>query len=118
MPRNLDQREAGYLGMIGGMLEQNGYQPVNGGYADYELDFTIETGPVNADATLTLRQGPRIINQATGRDGGPRIIIDRNGVVRNAVDRCLNEFAPRLPRPSAPQPYTPPSGYGYGPGGW
>ncbi len=113
MPNDLDQRESGYVGQIASLLQQHGYQPVNGGYADYQLNFTIETGPVNADATLTLHQGPRIVAQAKGRDGGPRIIFDRSGVVRNAVDRCLPQFASQLPQPMPS--YGPPPQYGYGP---
>jgi hypothetical protein len=96
MPADLDQREAAYMGEIASVLQRRGYQPVNGGYALYRLDFSIETGPVNADATLTLTQGPRVIAEATGRDGGPRIIFDREGVVRSAMTRCLEQFEPQL----------------------
>jgi hypothetical protein len=96
LPYELDERETGYMRQITGMLRENGYQTVRGGYADYQLDFSIETGPVNADANLVLREGNRTVAQGFGRDGGPRIILNRNQVVRNAVDRCLAEFEPQL----------------------
>jgi hypothetical protein len=96
LPYELDEREASYMRQITGMLNQYGYNPVRGGYADYELDFSIETGPINADANLTLREGHRTVAQGFGRDGGPRIILNRNQVVRNAVERCLAEFEPQL----------------------
>ena len=98
MPRNLDQREAGYLGRIATLLEQNGLRPVDGGFAEFQLDFSIETGPVNADAVLVMRDGPRVMAQAKGRDGGPRIILNRSGVVDNAVNACLSDFSAQLRR--------------------
>jgi hypothetical protein len=113
MPTDVDEREAGYLGQIANVLRRNGYEPVGGGYADHRLTFTIETGPVNADATLVLDQRGRVVAQATGREGGPRIIFDRSGVVRVAVDRCLANFEPQLRGPRY-------GGYdgGYGNPGW
>ncbi|MBL9113390.1 MAG: hypothetical protein JNJ83_00170 [Verrucomicrobiaceae bacterium] len=96
MPNDLDEREVQYLGQIASILQRNGYQPANRGPAEYKLEFSIETGPVNADATLRLMSRSGIVAEATGRDGGPRIIFDRNGVARNAANRCFDEFEPQL----------------------
>ena len=96
MPIDLDEREVQYVGQIASILQRNGYQPVDRGPAEYKIEFTIETGPVNADATLRLLGRSGIVAEATGRDGGPRIIFDRNGVARNAANRCFDQFEPQL----------------------
>ena len=89
------------------------------GHAEYQLVFTIETGPINADATISLSHGGRVVAQAAGRDGGPRIILRRAEVVATAVQRALEQFDSQLARMDhGPQPYGHPSqGYGQSPYG-
>lgn len=109
VPRN--DYEARHLPQVFRALERHGYNPVSYGYPDLRLQFTIETGPVNADATITLLRGSRIIARAFGRDGGPRIIMDRSGVVLVAVDRALRDLDVQLgnagPGWGEPVPYGP-----------
>jgi hypothetical protein len=91
-----NEREATHLPQVVETLQRNGFTPVRRGYAQYEVGLLIETGPVNADATITLSQSGSVMAQARGRDGGTRIILNRSGVVANAVQKALQEFEPQL----------------------
>ena len=115
MPMARNDYEARHLPQVARVLERHGYNPVSYGYPDLRLQFTIETGPVNADATITLLRGSRVIARAFGRDGGPRIIVDRSGVVASAMDRALRDLDVQLDRSGpgwgGPMPYGPTPGY-------
>lgn len=116
MPRPTNSYESTHLQQVVNVLRRYGYEPVNYG-ANHRLTFSIETGPVNADATIRLEREGRTIVDAFGRDGGPRIILDRAGVVRTAMDRALAQFDDQLRRVppdwGRPTPYGPYSGGSY-----
>jgi len=112
VPRPGNSYEATHLQQVVNVLRRNGYDPVSYG-ATHRLTFSIETGPVNADTIIRLDREGRTLVDAFGRDGGPRIIVDRAGVVRSSVDRALQEFDSQLRRVSdwsRPTPYGSPYG--------
>lgn len=91
-----NEREATHLPGVVGALQRNGFTPLRQGHAEYQLVFTIETGPINADATISLSQAGRVVAEARGRDGGPRIILNRSAVVATAVQHALEQFDSQL----------------------
>ena len=103
MPSRLNANEGRLIGEVEAALERNGLRPTNQGDGDYVLEFTVEDGPVNADATLTLYQRQSQVARGYARVGGPRIILQRQRVIREAFDAALRQFENELPR----------SGYGH-----
>lgn len=114
IPQPRNSYESTHLQQVVNLLRRNGFDPVPYA-ASHRLYFTIETGPVNADATIRLYREGRTVVDAFGRDGGPMIIVDRSRVVRNAVDKALVEFEGQLRRQgsdwSYPTPYPSYPGY-------
>lgn len=102
MPVDLNANEQNLIGDVEQSLEQNGLRPTDRTGADYQLTFSVEDGPVNADVTLDLFQGRNRIAHAYARVGGPRIVFQRQRVIREAFDKALQQFEPQLPRVNAP----------------
>lgn len=102
MPVNLNANEQNLIGDVEQSLEQNGLRPTDRSGADYQLEFSVEDGPVNADVTLDLFQGRNRIAHAYARVGGPRIVFQRQRVIREAFDKAMRQFEPQLPRVNAP----------------
>jgi hypothetical protein len=100
MPPNLDETERDLLPDIEDVFEDAGYRPTFSGGAEYELDFEVESGPINTDVRMRLFRGRQEIAGAYARSGGARSIFRRGQVVRDAFEKCLHEFDARLPRPA------------------
>ena len=100
MPVDLNREEQNLIGDVENMLEQNGLRPSDRSGVDYQLAFSVEDGPVNADVTLDLYQGRDRIAHAFARTGGPRIIFQRQRVIRESFDKALRQFEAQLPRTS------------------
>ena len=98
MPVNLNRNEQNLIGDVENMFEQNNLRPTDRAGAEYQLAFSVEDGPVNADVTLDLYQGRDRIAHAYARVGGPRIIFKRQQVLRESFDKALREFEAQLPR--------------------
>lgn len=98
MPVDLNRNEQNLIGDVENMLEQGGLRPTDRAGAEYQLTFSVEDGPVNADVTLDLFQGRDRIAHAFARVGGPRIIFQRQRVIRESFDKALREFEAQLPR--------------------
>lgn len=78
-------------------FERAGYEVTRGRWADYELELALDDGPVNAIVNMTLTRRGRTVAEAEGRSGGPRIIFDRSGVIREAFDECASKLDRDLP---------------------
>ena len=100
MPMNPDMRERQYLPDVASVLEDADFSPVIDGGVPNQLEFDIDEGPINTVVTVRLIRRGQVFASAEGRDGGPRSLIDRSGVVRNAVHRCLRDFEDQLNRAS------------------
>lgn len=98
LPYEIGVRERQYLPDIADMLEEYNFHPVQYGGAPYKLDFTIDDGPINADTTITLYKHGQVLVRAQGRDGGPKMVFDRPGVIRRSFQRCLADFEDQLDR--------------------
>ncbi len=98
MPVDLNNHEQNLVGDVEHSLEQNGLRPTDRAGAEYQLAFSVEDGPVNADVTLDLFQGRTRIAHAYARVGGPRIVFQRQRVIREAFDKALQQFEMQLPR--------------------
>lgn len=98
MPLNPDMRERQYLPEVASVLEDADFSPVLDGGVPNELQFDIDEGPINTVVTARLIRRGQVFASAEGRDGGPRSLIDRAGVVRSAVGRCLRDFSDQLER--------------------
>jgi len=99
LPEDLNNTERRLLGAVVDVLEDAGYQITRGSSAEYELEFEIDDGPVNADVYITLLRDGDTLVKSYARTGGPRIIIDRDGVIRDSFEKSLSDFERRLPSP-------------------
>ena len=100
MPVNLNREEQNLIGDVEQALEEGGLRPTDRAGAEYQLAFSVESGPVNAEVTLDLYQGRARVAQASARAGGPRILFKRQQVIREAFDKALRDFESQLPGPS------------------
>jgi hypothetical protein len=62
-----NEREATHLPAVVGALQRNSFTPIRQGHAEYQLVFTIESGPNNVDATISLSQAGRVVAGARWR---------------------------------------------------
>lgn len=97
MPSDLNQNEDRYIDQVGDVLTSAGYRLSNSRSAEYSLEFSIEDGPVNADTTITLLRNGSEVATSYSRSGGPRIILQRQQVVRESFDKALSDFSRRVP---------------------
>ena len=98
MPTGLSQNEARYLPDIEDVLIRSGYRPTRDRSAEYQLEFEIDDGPINADTHLTLSREGSEVARAYARVGGPRIIVQRQEFIRQSFDKCLRDFDSQLSR--------------------
>lgn len=103
MPLDLNRDELALIGGVERSLERNGLRPTDRREVEYQLAFSVEDGPVNADVTLDLFQGRNRIAHAHARVGGPRILFQRQRVIREAFDKALRQLETQLPRPGGYQ---------------
>jgi hypothetical protein len=119
LPGNLDQTEQRLRPEIENVFEEAGYRVTQGRETDYDFDFSVEAGAVNADVTMMLFRGRREIVRAYARSGGARMLFRRSQVIRDAFEKCLGQFEARLSQ--ANRYDSPPRRGGYddrwGPGG-
>jgi hypothetical protein len=106
IPRDLDETERRYVYEVERVLTRAGYRIASGRSAEYELDFRIESGPINTDTYLRLLHEGREIVSAYARSSG---VLARQQTVRNSFEKCLYEFESQVPgaRPShepSPEP--------------
>ena len=106
MPVDLNRNEQNLIGDVENTLEQGGLRPTDRPGAEYQLAFSVEDGPVNADVTLELFRGRGRIAHAFARVGGPRIIFQHQQVIRESFVKALREFEAQLPRTGAPRQDT------------
>lgn len=113
MPVDLNANARNLIGDVEQTLEQSGLRPTDREGAEYQLAFSVEDGPVNADVTLDLYQGRNRVAHAYARVGGPRIVFQRQRVIREAFDKALQQFEARLPATGGIRSGTvrPPSGH-------
>ncbi len=100
MPMEANANEQNLMGDVEQVLEAHGLRPTDRTGVDYQLAFSVEDGPVNADVTLELYQGRNRVAHAYARVGGPRIVFQRQRVIREAFDQALRHFENQLPRTS------------------
>jgi hypothetical protein len=98
LPTNLDPAERNLLPEIEDVLNNAGYRTSFSGEAEYDLDFLVDSGPINTDVRIRLFRGRQEIVVAYARSGGARSLFRRGQVVRDAFEKCLREFEARLPR--------------------
>jgi hypothetical protein len=97
LPANLDETELRLLPEIERVLEDAGYRVTQGRDADFDLDFSVDAGPINADVAMRLVRGRREVARAYARSGGARMLFRRPQVIRDAFEKCLHEFENQLP---------------------
>ena len=97
MPGSLNANEQRHVHTVEAALRENGYRPVAHSGAEYRLEFTIESGPVNTDTNLRLIHGGEIEAQSYARAGGPRYLFDKQRAADDSFSECMAEFRRRLP---------------------
>lgn len=97
MPMETNANEQNLMDDVEQVLEARGLRPTERTGVDYQLAFSVEDGPVNADVTLELYQGRNRVAHAYARVGGPRILFQRQRVIREAFDKALQQFENQLP---------------------
>lgn len=98
MPEDLSADERRLAPYVEDVLRRAGFRPVYGGDAEYELDFKVDDGPVNADVHLTLLRRGGAVAKSYARTGGPGIVFRREEMIRESFDKCLSDFDRQLPR--------------------
>lgn len=96
MPSGLNGNEEKYIPQVEAALERHGFKPTLGRDAEYKLGFSLDSGPINADARLELTQGRQNAARSFARVGGPRIIFQRGKVIREAFEKALADFDGQL----------------------
>ena len=94
IPRDLDETEQRLVYEVEDTLRRAGYR-IGGRSAEYELDFRIESGPINTDTHLVLLRDGSEVATAYARSSG---ILNRPEVVRQSFRKALYEFERQVPR--------------------
>lgn len=100
IPSELSQNEVRFMPEIEDTLIRAGYRPTRDRSAEYQLEFDVDDGPVNADTHLTLSREGSEVARSYARVGGPRIILHRQEFIRQSFDKCLRDFESQLSRAS------------------
>ncbi len=100
IPSGLSQDEVRFMPEIEDALIRAGYRPTRDRSAEYQLDFDVDDGPVNADTHLVLSHEGSEVARSYARVGGPRIILHRQEFIRQSFDKCLRDFESQLSRAS------------------
>lgn len=96
LPDRLSDRELELLPIVVRAIERAGFEIVNSGGGDYDLALHEEDGPINAIVNLKLYRGRRAVAEAEGKAGGPSIIFNRSGVIREALEKALDDFRDQI----------------------
>lgn len=100
IPSGLSQNEVRFMPEIEDTLIRAGYRPTRDRSAEFQLEFDVDDGPVNADTHLTLLREGSEVARSYARVGGPRIILQRQEFIRQSFDKCLRDFESQLSRAS------------------
>ena len=95
-PHSVHERR--YSSLASDYFEQAGYIVSNGGRGEYELEFTLDDGPINAVVNMTLIKRGRTLAEVEGKAGGPRMLFDREGIIREAFEDAFRQLDSDLPR--------------------
>ena len=97
MPASLSDRERLFVPDIEASLRDNGLLPVRHGAGEMELEFTMDSGPVNTNTRIALRDGRRTVASGSGRASGLPL-VGRSTVAENSFKRAFDEFEVGLSR--------------------
>jgi hypothetical protein len=97
LPTRLNANEQRLLPEVEDTLTNAGYRTTRSQAADYDLRFSVEDGPINADTTITLMQEGDTIARGYARVGGPQIILARQKTVNQSFGQALDQFENQLP---------------------
>ncbi len=84
--------ERRYSSLAADYFEQAGYIVSNGGRAEYELEFTLDDGPINAVVNMTLSKRGHTVSEVEGHAGGPSMLFDRERTIREAFEDALHQL--------------------------
>ncbi len=91
MPEKLSDRERSFVPEIASALRSKGLIPVKHGKGDFQLDFTMSSGPINIQTYIALLEDEAVLFSANGRSGGVPL-IGRENVARKSFDEAFAEF--------------------------
>ncbi len=114
MPTDLDSQEEAFIDDVADVLGDAGYRPTVSRSAEYQLEFSVEPGPVNVDVHIELHRNGDEVVKTFARSGGLTTMFKKQRVIRSAFDKALADFQARLPQAGAGGPS---GGYG-GAGGY
>ena len=95
MPAELSERERLFVPDLESTLRNQGFVPVRSGAGDMQLEFVMESGPINTDTRIILMEGSRTVAQGNGRASGLPL-IGRSKVAENSFDRAHKQFEQEL----------------------
>lgn len=96
VPQGLSAAERELLPEVEDALADAGFRVTHRAPADYQLDFEVDDGPVNADVHLRLARHDEEVAHAYVRVGGPRILVRRREVIRESFEKCLAQFTNQI----------------------
>jgi hypothetical protein len=91
MPASLSERERLFVPDLEAALRNQGLVPVRSGAGDMQLEFVVETGPINTDTRIALLEGSRTVAQGEGRASGLPL-VGRSKVAEKSFDRAFRQF--------------------------
>lgn len=97
----LNEYERQRLPEVEDYLTDAGYRITTAGSAEFRLEFSIESGPVNTDTTLALLRGNSEVARSSARQRSALSVVQRSRVVDQSFKKCLDDFHTRLPRGGA-----------------
>ena len=95
MPDDLSDNESRLIGAVENVLEDAGYRTTRS-RGEFELEFKVDDGPINADVYLTLTRDGSTVAKAYSRVSGP-MLFKRQELIRESFEKCLRDFDRQLP---------------------
>ncbi|MFZ4766662.1 MAG: hypothetical protein ACOYMN_17045 [Roseimicrobium sp.] len=75
-------------------FRRSGFQVVQGGPAEYELDFNISEHRLGVGVQMSLYENGRLISTGEGRAAGHIRYANRDSVADEAFNEALDELSP------------------------
>jgi hypothetical protein len=97
---NLGPLEKRLLPELVEALQDAGYQ-ITEGQAEFQADFRINQGPINAETRMNFSRGNQSLAYATGRVGGPAKLFKGDQYAESSFFKCLQDFEYQLPKAHA-----------------
>ncbi|MGJ8633551.1 MAG: hypothetical protein ACSHX7_06500 [Luteolibacter sp.] len=91
MPAKLSARERSFIPEVESALTDAGLVPLSYGRGEYQLEYSIEEGPINTDTRIAILESGSEIIAGQGRASGAPL-IGRTGVAEKSFKKSFDQF--------------------------